>query len=539
MGGGAAGPPAPPAAAAPRASDLPLLSAAEAAHAALLACAASLRRLLLQQRLYASTCHGGAAYELLTAAEAPTLQARLRADSLAAYAAWQGASRQTARACLDASLAPAAYAALAEARGAAYQGATRALLAYRSGLLRTHELAMRAAPGAPPPPRGLGADAAAQAHLRGLIEEHEALGGGATAAAPAEGSQPRIASLTDAQSALAPCDSDRLAARVLTSASATELRQVASCAAGASSSAPRTSATLYLIGLARAAVQPLQPLTAEAAEQQRALHALEAADVEERARALQAQGGLTARALALAAAWPPLLEAERVARLAAKKTSREVEDLQDEGRAPSEELLARCEERLARQTAAVAACEGAREGARALAAADCPDALRLLRAMHPPPPPAAHATELDRMWAELQDAGVALPFRRADYTDDAQVARSHSNVFSARLRGSEERVVLKEFSALGADLRLFCNEARMLRRLAHPNIIALCGVLRSGTHLYLQLPYVEGGSLREWLAGGGPAALPRTPAQCVRAFCGTMAALAYVHSCSVVHRDLK
>ncbi len=512
-----------------------MLPAAEAAHAALLACAASLRRLLLQQRLYASTCHGGAAYELLTAAEAPSLQARLRADSLAAYAAWQAASRLTARACLDASLTPAAYTALAEARGTAHQGATRALAAYRSGLLRTHELAMRAAPGAPPPPRGLGADAAAQGHLRGLIEEHEALGGGA----PAEGSQPRVASLTDAQSALAPCDSDRLVARVLASASATELRQVASSAAGASSSAPRVSATLYLIGLAHAAVQPLQPLTAEAAEQLRALHNLEVADVEERARALQAQGGLTARALALAAAWPPLLEAKRVSSAAAKKTSREVEDLQDEGRAPSEELLARCEERLARHTAAVAACEGAREAARALAAADCPDALRLLRAMHQQQLPVVHATELDRMWAELQDAGVALPFRRPDYIDDAQVARSHSNVFSARLRGSEERVVLKEFSALGADLRLFCNEARMLRRLAHPNIIALCGVLRSGTHLYLQLPYVEGGSLRAWLAGGGPAALPRTPAQCVRAFCGTMAALAYVHSCGVVHRDLK
>jgi serine/threonine-protein kinase len=111
-------------------------------------------------------------------------------------------------------------------------------------------------------------------------------------------------------------------------------------------------------------------------------------------------------------------------------------------------------------------------------------------------------------------------------------------VYEARLRGGE-RVVLKEFSA-GAidDVRLFGNEVRALRRLAHPNIVAMEGVLRDALHVYIMFPLVEGGSLAQWLLRGDAGA-PRAPAERLRAFAGVVSALAFVHASGLVHRDLK
>ena len=114
-------------------------------------------------------------------------------------------------------------------------------------------------------------------------------------------------------------------------------------------------------------------------------------------------------------------------------------------------------------------------------------------------------------------------------------AHSRSTVYEARLRGGE-RVVLKEFST-GAidDVRLFGVEVRALRRLTHPNIVAMEGVLRDALHVYIMFPLVEGGSLAQWLLRGAP----RAPAERLRVFAGVASALAFVHASGLVHRDLK
>ena len=97
---------------------------------------------------------------------------------------------------------------------------------------------------------------------------------------------------------------------------------------------------------------------------------------------------------------------------------------------------------------------------------------------------------------------MASGYTRADFEEVAPLPRSAGAVFSARLRGGGERVVLKEFSCAAlSDLRLFANEVRALRRLAHPNVIALEAVLRDAHHVYIRLP-LGGGRLAGAVAGG-------------------------------------
>lgn len=95
-----------------------------------------------------------------------------------------------------------------------------------------------------------------------------------------------------------------------------------------------------------------------------------------------------------------------------------------------------------------------------------------------------------------------------------------------------------------AELRAdFENEVKMLRRLRHPNVITLMSVCRQPPALSILTEYVGGGSLFE-LLHGPPAARPRDAPDCEPAYLLPVvqqsgAALAYLHSMFVVHRDVK
>mmetsp|Transcript_84767 Transcript_84767/g.162164 ORF Transcript_84767/g.162164 Transcript_84767/m.162164 type:complete len:514 (-) Transcript_84767:122-1663(-) len=95
-----------------------------------------------------------------------------------------------------------------------------------------------------------------------------------------------------------------------------------------------------------------------------------------------------------------------------------------------------------------------------------------------------------------------------------------------------------------AELRAeFENEVRMLRRLRHPNVITLMSVCRQPPALSILTEYVGGGSLFE-LLHGPPGARPRDAPDCEPAYLLPVvqqsgAALAYLHSMFVVHRDVK
>jgi WD40 repeat protein len=111
-------------------------------------------------------------------------------------------------------------------------------------------------------------------------------------------------------------------------------------------------------------------------------------------------------------------------------------------------------------------------------------------------------------------------------------------VFRARQRSLNRLVALKMIqSAADADeegRRRFRTEAESLAQLQHPNIVQIHEVGEQDGVPFFSMEYVEGGNLKDRLAGRPqPAA---DAAQVVR----TLAlAMDYAHQCGIVHRDLK
>lgn len=80
----------------------------------------------------------------------------------------------------------------------------------------------------------------------------------------------------------------------------------------------------------------------------------------------------------------------------------------------------------------------------------------------------------------------------------------------------------------------FLREAKLQARLAHPHLVAVYDAGFAGTQPYLVVELVEGGSLRQRMAGG---ALPL--AEALRIGQELAAGLAHAHEAGIVHRDLK
>jgi serine/threonine-protein kinase len=82
----------------------------------------------------------------------------------------------------------------------------------------------------------------------------------------------------------------------------------------------------------------------------------------------------------------------------------------------------------------------------------------------------------------------------------------------------------------------FLREADILRRLAHPNIVAFREVGESSGQLYFAMDYVRGADAARLLKKeGGPLAVGRA----VVLVCQLLEALAYAHAEGFVHRDVK
>lgn len=86
-----------------------------------------------------------------------------------------------------------------------------------------------------------------------------------------------------------------------------------------------------------------------------------------------------------------------------------------------------------------------------------------------------------------------------------------------------------------AHLSRFLREARLTGKLRHPYIIPIVAADRAGDIYYLAMPFIEGETLSDRIARGGP--LP--PAAAVRYTWMIARALEYAHSLGVVHRDIK
>lgn len=112
-------------------------------------------------------------------------------------------------------------------------------------------------------------------------------------------------------------------------------------------------------------------------------------------------------------------------------------------------------------------------------------------------------------------------------------------IFRAHQKSTDRTVAVKILRPTRSDemnaIRRFSREGELLGRLSHPNIVSLIDSGRdAGGLLYLVMEYVDGPSLREFLADESPTLL-----ELVDIFEKTASALAEAHASHVIHRDLK
>jgi len=85
--------------------------------------------------------------------------------------------------------------------------------------------------------------------------------------------------------------------------------------------------------------------------------------------------------------------------------------------------------------------------------------------------------------------------------------------------------------------RRFAEEARVLERLQHPNIVGFHGVRREGPHLLMELELLQGQPLSRIIRQAGAGGVPAESA--VNFMLQAARGLAAAHTLGVVHRDLK
>lgn len=126
-----------------------------------------------------------------------------------------------------------------------------------------------------------------------------------------------------------------------------------------------------------------------------------------------------------------------------------------------------------------------------------------------------------------------------DYEIQDEIARGGMGVVYRALHKSLQRVVALKTLGAGAmataELRArFHQEAEAVARLAHPNIVPIYEVGRSGETRYFTMKWVEGGSLATRLPE-----LQNDPRRVARLVADVARAIQFAHERGVLHRDLK
>ncbi|KIO23980.1 hypothetical protein M407DRAFT_213838, partial [Tulasnella calospora MUT 4182] len=75
-------------------------------------------------------------------------------------------------------------------------------------------------------------------------------------------------------------------------------------------------------------------------------------------------------------------------------------------------------------------------------------------------------------------------------------------------------------------------EAQVWRLLRHPHILEFIGIYKAGDHMYLVSPFIENGTLAEYIA-------THPNADRIRFLSETADALAYLHAMKIIHADVK
>jgi serine/threonine protein kinase len=99
----------------------------------------------------------------------------------------------------------------------------------------------------------------------------------------------------------------------------------------------------------------------------------------------------------------------------------------------------------------------------------------------------------------------------------------------------KKQVALKEIDLQAGDVGRFLEEARVMDRLSHPNIVRVNGVDKIDGHIVIDMEYVKGDNLQQLLRREG-----RLPvARAIDVAIQTLDALDYAHRMRTVHRDIK
>ena len=157
--------------------------------------------------------------------------------------------------------------------------------------------------------------------------------------------------------------------------------------------------------------------------------------------------------------------------------------------------------------------------------------------------PSADAATM-RMIPISPNLGVTPPHAMAErrigkYVVKRELGRGGMGaVYLAEQTGLGREVAVKELvPSAAADpvaLKRFLQEAQVMARTSHPNLVQVYDLEQIEGANYIVLEFVRGRSLRDWL-NRGPIPLPQVFAM----MHGVLQALDYAHRHSIVHRDMK
>jgi serine/threonine protein kinase len=162
-----------------------------------------------------------------------------------------------------------------------------------------------------------------------------------------------------------------------------------------------------------------------------------------------------------------------------------------------------------------------------------PDAAATMRLI-PVPPPATPPPPIAAITTPPRVAGERYIGK---YRVKGELGRGGmGTVYLAEQPGLGREVAIKELirTADPTSLKRFLQEAQVMARTSHPNLVQVHDLELEGDINYLVLEFVRGRSLREWI---NQATLP--PPQVFAVMHGVLQALDYAHRHSIVHRDVK
>src|SRR5439155_9165336 len=99
----------------------------------------------------------------------------------------------------------------------------------------------------------------------------------------------------------------------------------------------------------------------------------------------------------------------------------------------------------------------------------------------------------------------------------------------------KKQIALKEIDLQAGDVSRFLEEARVMDRLSHPNIVRVNGVDRIDGHILIDMEYVKGQNLQQMLRQEG--CLP--PERAFEIGIQTLDAVDYANRMRTVHRNIK